>query len=1784
MRRRDRDCSRWYRFSLMIGLMLIISHASAQDYYIDESSGSDTNAGTAPGTAWKTIARLNTEFPSGVPSGRTIHLFRDGRYEGQITVASNASGVNIQAYPLQGPGELPMVDGSTALSGWTHEGSGLWSAPWAGTARLMHLYVNDAPRTMARYPNQGWLRNAQYFTGTPPRVRPAVDTPLPSGDLVNSYIVFRTSNFTYDTSRVIGVNGQGELELRTSLVFSEPQAMTKRWGFYLRGGLDLLDEVGEWCHDLANSKIYLMTGDAQNPPVGVRVSNHPFGVRLPGGGAANSAIGLHAIDFRYQSEAGVVFAGNGQGSHGVTIEGCAFRDVYIGIDDRSTNVAAPGGMMINGNTFINCFNSALILGKDGSSIIGNTLLDIGVLPGFGKTRYGGYIGVRVGASDYLVEGNVVNRTGYGGIEANGSGTIRRNHISRASAILTDGGGIQFDLSDGLVIEENTVLDLGDPVNLESAAQDYHAYGQLNYGIYFGNRSIQNALVRSNVVANCVKGVYVDHSLCSENAQVVGNTLFNNKTQLSITDLSNEIDYCGGIGGETPGEGGPNYLSSYDDTYSDNVLYGLSSGQACIELSNRWAPDLASLVDFGEFTGNFSFNPFTSVPNRIAVAYSRPEFASFQSPVRFGVSNADWLAQYDAAAAFSPLLLPDHAVSSVAQVMLSEPFNGGAVPSGWSCGLPGSRSIESNALRSNGSPWIEHLPGCGSDISPIAGKYRLSFSIASAVPTVLSAGYWFNDQNLYLGQRFFEAGPSAQTVSQLVELDREAPGDYRWFNITDGKFGAGANATSSILLDDVLVERVELDAGYEAEIAANHILRYHCPLPGTEGDERNVAAANGIFIVPGESDQCWSDVHGNFYPGGQQIPLDAWASIVLFRMDPTYDIDVAGETPPEYHITANTTWNTPKNVRGSIVVESGQTLTIDGTTIRFAESNPTTTTNIVVEPGGMLLLQNYAHLTTMLKCGETQMWDGIKVLGASHGYDWSTEQGRVEVRSGSRISNALTAILAGDTDPAAPGFTGPVAGGAIRTHQAVFENNLHDVVMHKGGTLVGPSCLGGPCGSSAFQYTQFIATAPLNRVALHPKTHVRLADRQTTWVYGCTFSNDLPEHTESEKMGHGLESFNTALRAVRCLNPNCHTPAPNTFANLDHALRITEAFPKHPVAFVHGNAFTDNICGVYVNGVNGVSILNNEFTMGRWEDVEMTNSDEELWESAHRGIFTTASNALEIVDNLLERTAGNTTPLEGIVVGYTRDANELVYRNTATDLDLAFVGEGVSADVDDDPAIVGLQFQCNTNSSNATNFLSRVANGDIIEPEKHTIRERQGTPDYSASNSFDGDMHFAVETRADAIEYIIYSHSLGDAPATYTVQDLGDLDKDYLVPEEVDALMECGGRVWIDGAGDTRSELSSALTAARLDYGEQRAQYEQLIDGGSTETVVDEIAGASPLEIAQLRTSLLQNSPYLSVEALKELLQKAGVPDSIRAEVLLAIPDATRKKGFLRWAELEAAYPLPGQLAEAVEASWALRTYRTTLEEGLADKHTRLSQLAYHALYRMQSDSVPAAPDSLLWVMRQLRTTGARFAEAAWLLGQERHAEADSVMQAMPQEKGLTAREEQERQRMFTLIGVLATAADESRDAYHLNISEVSELQELVGEEYDRPAVWASNLLCAVYGQCRAPFTGGAGASKSGRTRTRQRVTEAPPVSQDSFRIQPNPARSHVTFAYERKDGGTRGRIVVSDLAGRTMATLPMNGRQGQQAWDAQGVAPGTYLVQYLGGSQVLHGERLVIQQ
>lgn len=189
--------------------------------------------------------------------------------------------------------------------------------------------------------------------------------------------------------------------------------------------------------------------------------------------------------------------------------------------------------------------------------------------------------------------------------------------------------------------------------------------------------------------------------------------------------------------------------------------------------------------------------------------------------------------------------------------------------------------------------------------------------------------------------------------------------------------------------------------------------------------------------------------------------------------------------------------------------------------------------------------------------------------------------------------------------------------------------------------------------------------------------------------------------------------------------------------------------------------------------------------------------------------------LNIVENTIERSAGGEAPSEGIVVGYTNEANEVVFRNEVHDLDLGFVGEGTCADVGGDPLMNGLQFQCNVNENNNVNIKSRIANGDGANAFRHTIRGRQGTTSTGATNTFSGDLHFEVATQCNVLPYVEYSYAANQGPTTYTAYD-GNPNNDYLLPTLVNNSIACptAGPVFVIGGGQTFAEVRPNILTAK----------------------------------------------------------------------------------------------------------------------------------------------------------------------------------------------------------------------------------------------------------------------------------------------------------------------------------------------------------------------------------
>lgn len=881
------------------------------------------------------------------------------------------------------------------------------------------------------------------------------------------------------------------------------------------------------------------------------------------------------------------------------------------------------------------------------------------------------------------------------------------------------------------------------------------------------------------------------------------------------------------------------------------------------------------------------------------------------------------------------------------------------------------------------------------------------------------------------------------------------------------------------------------------------------------------------------------------------------------------------------------WDEDMDVRGSIVVDNDATLIIDGATIGFAPTTAQLVTNLKVLPGGRLELINGARLTTVSICEETTVWDGVIVLGDAMASQLPATapvaQGYVEISGGSVIEHAITGIYVGDPNDLAAG------GGVVRMNgteanpPGTISNCRTGIYFRPYEYRPFPTALPGLVSNnqSVFQFARF-NTDDFSRfsndfIAEGHHAHVVLDEVSRVFFSACHFENSKP-YDKSHLLGHGIEAIDSRI-SVRAACPappsGCKVGQriPTTFRGLDHGIHALEgAFPSsYSIVDSH---FENNICGVYANQASYLNVSKNTFELGGRE-AELTGPVDQEFQGYHRGVFVTGSNALKIEDNELWMAGEPNAEAEGIVVGYTYDANEVVRRNTATGVAKAFVGEGFAANLNT-PDQAGLQFLYNSNTENQINFTSRPVTGAPGELA-HSIRTTQGSPLRAAGNVFDatsGFTDYEVKTTLLPIKYHHLSTG-GQEPLYYSD---GTVDGE-LQPLDVSPYLHTG--CYPLYVSDAPASLMLLLDSIHVVRDSVRGVLNGLIDGGDGEGLLDEIALLGPSDSTALYNDALSLSPYLSVQVLRAIVDQDILSKDKLSDVLAANPEATRYQHFLGWLEIGASVSVSPAVVEAVRASWEYPSPRWDIEMALGEMHAIASEVAHALLDHHLSDSLEVDSDSLLWALERLPTSGAALSQALLKAKEADFSAAYSVLSnaPLPDSDGFILGTE-ERDMMLGLIDALEMLHGEERTVRDLDSTEVASTLEGLTLYQDRAWHRISNIFCFHYGYCRPPLTGG---SEAAPKMLAQPLEEDKEDTASTFLLYPNPTRESVTLVYSLDHAVHEGVTLLRDLAGRIVVTKTLQGQQGQITLETVHFAPGLYVVEVRGGGRVLHVEKLVVQ-
>jgi hypothetical protein len=522
--------------ALLLGALLALSagQVHAQDYYVDPVNGSDANSGATTSTTLKTLAHA----ASLAVSGDTIRLIAGGTFrETNLTI----TGASVVAY---GSGAPPVITASVVVGAWS---------PWAGHpgvlsayvpgAAVLALYAQGTLQTLARTPNKDaadpYLHN-QNATDPTTLVVPALagDNQIWAGAQVR----WRRWSWWWETRAITADNGSGTLSLdpASEQVSTGPGGLVSAQScFYIDNSLAALDEAGEWFYDQATSMLYFQPPTGVDPTAGdVEVVTTTNGI-ITGPGASFTGI-------TFRGFAGTALSVN---QH-ATVTGCLFRE----IEDTGLSIGySAGGTQVSGCTFADIRNCGIQINQNpassGTTVSGNTMARIGMVPGYGGSgAYHSNGVVMTAGSNIMITGNRMSDIGAVGVllgtGCNGNHALK-NVLIRCMSQLNDGAAIYGDCN-ACDIQNNIIIDA---IGNLSTSQPWTPLG---HGIWLdtvdapgGTSGWSGHTIANNVVVGSGgHGLWMPHQFSST---ISSNILLGNQlSQLQIDNAGDATNLSQGL--------------------------------------------------------------------------------------------------------------------------------------------------------------------------------------------------------------------------------------------------------------------------------------------------------------------------------------------------------------------------------------------------------------------------------------------------------------------------------------------------------------------------------------------------------------------------------------------------------------------------------------------------------------------------------------------------------------------------------------------------------------------------------------------------------------------------------------------------------------------------------------------------------------------------------------------------------------------------------------------------------------------------------------------------------------------------------------------------------------------------------------------------------------------------------------------------------------------------------------------------------------------------------------
>ena len=571
----------------IISLLFLIISANAQRSYYVSTNGNDAANGLTPATAWATLSKINSAVYA---AGDSILFERGGEWYGSITVPR--AGLYYGAY---GSGAKPIISGLTALTKWTPSTAGRYSAALNADTALNLVLINGVPQTIARRPNAdsangGYIRFGAV-NGSATQIKGNV-----SGNHVGRKIAIKPNYWTLEKLLITGQRADTfTLAPWFRLTTGGSQGLFEKrsggYGYFFLDDTAYIDRAGEWVY--RNSRLHMAL-----PPDPVQIEAATINTIINVGNRHDTKIENLSI--------------TGGNFYGIFVNSAMNVDV-VNCNIYNIGGQGIGGMrMYAGSEILNCNiyncltagihfrNSGMDFG--GLQISGNTIYNIGTLPGMGSMgQSGDYCGIYTFVpGGHSINYNKIYNIGKNGISWQGNNTeIMANQLAYCNQLLDDGGAI-YSFADADYYNRRLIGNYingasgvqvsGNPIGIPQRVGIYfdgvsgHATIDSNIVVNMPDAAFQcncdsNMFMRGNIVLmsdstghESAKGIKIQQ----QGSQVLRNMIISNNTIYSRLPNQQQFFYYGGANSGTALQNNLRAIGIYNSEFSNgNGVYRIT---------------------------------------------------------------------------------------------------------------------------------------------------------------------------------------------------------------------------------------------------------------------------------------------------------------------------------------------------------------------------------------------------------------------------------------------------------------------------------------------------------------------------------------------------------------------------------------------------------------------------------------------------------------------------------------------------------------------------------------------------------------------------------------------------------------------------------------------------------------------------------------------------------------------------------------------------------------------------------------------------------------------------------------------------------------------------------------------------------------------------------------------------------------------------------------------------------------------------------------------------------